>query len=57
MIAGWQAIGPCVNRGGDLYEVPDFLPAGPSDVLVPSSLLEEAKQVLEDTTGPGSYVP
>jgi len=37
--------------------VPDFLSAGPRDVLVPSSLVEEAKQVLEDTTGLGSYVP
>jgi hypothetical protein len=36
--------------------VPDFLSAGPRDVLVPGSLVEEAKQVLEDTTGLGSYV-
>jgi hypothetical protein len=26
-------------------------------VLVPESLLEEAKQVLQDTTGLGSYAP
>jgi hypothetical protein len=26
-------------------------------VLVPGSLVEEAKQVLEDTTGLGSYAP
>jgi hypothetical protein len=26
-------------------------------VLVPASLVEEAKQVLEDTTGLGSYAP
>jgi hypothetical protein len=26
-------------------------------VLVPGSLVEEAKRVLEDTTGLGSYVP
>jgi hypothetical protein len=39
------------------FDVPDFLSAGPRDVLVPASLLEEAKQVLEDTTGLGSYAP
>ncbi len=39
------------------FDVPDFLSAGPRDVLVPDSLLEDAKQVLEDTTGLGSYVP
>ena len=38
------------------FDVPDFLAAGPRDVLVPGSLVEEAKQVLEDTTGLGSYV-
>jgi hypothetical protein len=26
-------------------------------MLVPGSLLEEARQLLEDTTGLGSYVP
>jgi predicted esterase len=39
------------------FDVPDFLAAGPRDVLVPASLVEEAKQVLEDTTGLGSYAP
>ena len=39
------------------FDAPDFLVAGPRDVLVPSSLVEEAKQVLEDTTGLGSYAP
>ncbi len=39
------------------FDVPDFLSAGPRDVLVPDSFLEEARQVLEDTTGLGSYVP
>jgi hypothetical protein len=38
------------------FDAPDFLAAGPRDVLVPASLVEEAKQVLEDTTGLGSYV-
>ena len=39
------------------FDAPDFLAAGPRDVLVPGSLVEEARQVLEDTTGLGSYVP
>jgi predicted esterase len=39
------------------FDAPDFLAAGPRDVLVPGSLAEEAKQVLEDTTGLGSYAP
>ena len=39
------------------FDAPDFLAAGPRDLLVPDSLLGEAKQVLEDTTGLGSYVP
>jgi len=39
------------------FDVPDFLSAGPRDVLVPGSLAEEARQVLEDTTGLGSYAP
>jgi hypothetical protein len=39
------------------FDAPDFLSAGPRDVLVPDSLLGEAKQILEDTTGLGSYLP
>ena len=39
------------------FDAPDFLSAGPRDVLVPDSLLGEAKQILEDTTGLGSYGP
>lgn len=39
------------------FDAPEFLSAGPRDVLVPGTLVEEAKQVLEDTTGLGSYVP
>jgi len=33
------------------FDVPDFLSAGPRDVLVPGAYLEEARQILEDTTG------
>ena len=39
------------------FDAPDFLAAGPRDVLVPASLAEEARQILEDTTGLGSYAP
>ena len=39
------------------FDATDFLAAGPRDVLVPGALVEEAKQVLEDTTGLGSYAP
>jgi predicted esterase len=39
------------------FDVPDFLSAGPRDVLVPASLVEEARQILQDTTGLGSYAP
>jgi predicted esterase len=39
------------------FDAPDFLAAGPRDVLVPASLAQEARQVLEDTTGLGSYAP
>ncbi|QIN83588.1 hypothetical protein GBA63_13785 [Rubrobacter tropicus] len=37
------------------FDAPDFLAAGPRDVLVPGAFFEEARQVLEDTTGLGSY--
>ena len=39
------------------FDAPDFLAAGPRDVLVPAPLVEEARRLLEDTTGLGSYAP
>ena len=39
------------------FDAPDFLSAGPRDLLVPDSFVDEAKQILEDTTGLGSYAP
>jgi hypothetical protein len=39
------------------FDAPDFLAAGPRDMLVPASFVEEARQILEDTTGLGSYAP
>jgi hypothetical protein len=47
---------PLIQRAPG-FDVPDFLSASPRGVLVPSAYLEEARRVLEDTTGLGSYVP
>ena len=48
---------PSLIRRAPGFDAPDFLAAGPRDVLVPGTLAEEAKQVLEVTTGLGSYAP
>lgn len=48
---------PALTQRAPGFDAPDFLAAGPRDVLVPGALLEEARQVLEDTTGLGSYAP
>jgi hypothetical protein len=48
---------PSLIQRASGFDAPEFLAAGPRDVLVPGSLVEEAKQVLEDTTGLGSYLP
>ena len=48
---------PSLIRRAAGFDAPEFLSAGPRDVLVPGALVEEAKQVLEDTTGLGSYAP
>jgi hypothetical protein len=48
---------PSLTQRARGFDAPDFLSAGPRYVLVPDSLLGEAKQILEDTTGLGSYVP
>jgi hypothetical protein len=39
------------------FGVPDFLSSGPRDLLVPRSVYEEARQILRDTTGLGSWAP
>jgi preprotein translocase subunit SecB len=36
--------------------VPDFLAAGPRDILVPSIVFPEAREIVEDTMGTGSWV-
>ena len=48
---------PALIQRATGFDAPDFLAAGPRDVLVPGSLAEEARQVLEDITGLGSYAP
>ena len=48
---------PALIQRAPGFDVPDFLSSGPRDVLVPGSLLEEARQLLEDTTGLGSDAP
>ncbi|MEW6635632.1 MAG: DUF2007 domain-containing protein [Actinomycetota bacterium] len=48
---------PALVRRGAGFDVPDFLAAGPRDVLVPARDHEEARRILEDTTGLGSWSP
>ncbi len=48
---------PALIQRAPGFDAPDFLAAGPRDLLVPGALLEEARQLLEDTTGLGSYAP
>ncbi len=38
------------------FDVPDFLAAGPREILVPEIALPEAREIVEDTMGPGSWV-
>jgi hypothetical protein len=46
---------PALVRRGSGFDVPDFLSAGPRDVLVPHLFAAEARELLEDTTGLGSW--
>ena len=48
---------PALIQRAPGFDAPDFLAAGPRDVLVPNSLVGEARRILEDTTGLGSYAP
>ena len=52
-----DAGGPSLVQRDPGFDVPDILAAGPRDLLVPGAYLEEAREILEDTTGLGSYVP
>jgi hypothetical protein len=46
---------PVLIQRGAGFDVPDILSAGPRDVLVPESAFEEAREILKDTTGLGSW--
>ena len=48
---------PALIQRAPGFDAPDFLAAGPRDILVPGSFSEEARRLLEDTTGLGSYAP
>jgi hypothetical protein len=48
---------PALIQRAPGFDVPDFLSSGPRDVLVPGSLAGEARRILSDTTGLGSYAP
>lgn len=48
---------PALIQRATGFDAPDFLAAGPRDVLVPAPDLEEAQRLLEDTTGLGSWAP
>src|SRR5215208_116883 len=45
---------PSVQRRARGFDVPDFLAAGPRDILVPASAGEAATEVLADVTAPAS---
>jgi Putative prokaryotic signal transducing protein len=46
-----EGIQSMVQRNGG-FDVPDFLAAGPRDVLVPESDAERARELLATTQGP-----
>ncbi|MDN5696852.1 MAG: DUF2007 domain-containing protein [Rubrobacter sp.] len=48
---------PVLVQRASGFDVPDFLAAGPREVLVPAPELEDARQILQDTTGLGSLSP
>jgi len=48
---------PALIQRAPGFDAPDFLAAGPRDVLVPGSLAGDARRILSDTTGLGSYAP
>lgn len=46
---------PVLIRRSAGFDVPDFLAAGPREVLVPEDALPEAREIVEDTMGSGSW--
>ncbi|MGB3681654.1 MAG: hypothetical protein WA990_04130 [Rubrobacteraceae bacterium] len=47
---------PVLIRRPPGFDVPDFLAAGPREILVPEIVLPEAREIVEDTMGLGSWV-
>lgn len=46
---------PVLVRRPARFDVPDFLAAGPREVLVPTEIHPEAAELVEDTMGSGSW--
>ncbi len=46
---------PVLVQRGSGFDVPDFLSAGPRDILAPELYAAEARELLEGTTGLGSW--
>jgi hypothetical protein len=46
---------PVLVQRASGFDVPEFLAAGPRQLMVPETELEEARRILEDTTGLGSW--
>jgi len=46
---------PVLIRRPAGFDVPDFLAAGPRDILVPGIVFPEAREIVEDTMGTGSW--
>lgn len=48
---------PVLVQRASGFDAPEFLAAGPRELMVPEPELAEARQLLEDTTGLGSWAP
>ena len=48
---------PSVQRRSRGFDVPDFLAAGPRDILVPEAAGSDARELLTDTDAPVAAVP
>ena len=48
---------PVLVQRASGFDVPDFLAARPRELLVPAPELEDARRILQDTTGLGSMSP
>jgi hypothetical protein len=48
---------PVLVQRASGFDAPEFLAAGPRELMVPEPDFAEARQILEDTTGLGSLAP